>query len=40
MGLVFAAVWFFIARRAGQLHWKHGLLMLVLAGIYARTVTY
>lgn len=40
MGFVAAAIWFFIARSAGQLHWKHGVLMLVLAGIYARTITY
>lgn len=40
MGLIAAAVWFFIAQKAGTLHWKHGLLMLVVAGIYARMITY
>lgn len=40
MGVIFAAIWFFIARRAGGLHWKHGVSMLVMAGIYARLITY
>lgn len=40
MGLIYAAIGFFIGWRSGQLHWKHGLLMLVLAGIYARTISY
>jgi len=40
MGLIAAAVWFFIARSAGRLHWKHGLSMLVAAGIWARLATY
>ena len=40
MGLVYAVIGFILGWRTGQMHWKHGVLILVLAGIFARTITY